>query len=115
MVYRRGEGVVLFEPSVAAIDERSGEVLEVGEAARSRKSIGRTPATIRAIRPLRQWCDRHFEVTEQMLRYFIRATSGSRFSAPRVIVCAPSGITEVERRAVEEAALSAGAREAYFD
>ena len=97
---------------MAAIDERSGEVLEVGEAAR--RMIGRTPATIRAIRPLRHGVIADFEVTEQMLRYFIRGTAGSRFSAPRVIVCAPSGITEVERRAVEEAALSAGAREAYL-
>ncbi|HSE82659.1 MAG TPA: rod shape-determining protein [Gaiellaceae bacterium] len=110
VVFVRGQGVVLFEPSVVAIDEISGRVLAVGEEAR--RMIGRTPATIRATRPLRHGVIADFEVTEQMLRHFIRRTIGGRFVHPRVVLCVPSGITEVERRAVEEATLAAGAREA---
>jgi rod shape-determining protein MreB len=112
VVFVRGEGVVLFEPSVVAIDEISGRVLAVG--AEARRMIGRTPATIRATRPLRHGVIADFEVTEQMLRHFMRATIGSRFAHPRVVLCVPSGITEVERRAVEEATLAAGAREALL-
>jgi rod shape-determining protein MreB len=110
VVFVRGHGVVLFEPSVVAIDEISGRLLAVG--AEARRMIGRTPATIRAIRPLRHGVIADFDVTEQMLRHFIRRTIGSRFSHPRVVLCVPSGITDVERRAVEEATLAAGAREA---
>jgi rod shape-determining protein MreB len=112
VVYKRGEGVVLFEPSVVAIDERTGAVQAIGEKAR--RMIGRTPATIRATRPLRHGVIADFDVTEQMLRYFIRQVVSGRRSAPRVIVCVPTGITEVERRAVEEATLAAGARRAYL-
>jgi rod shape-determining protein MreB len=112
VVFVRGHGIALFEPSVVAIDETSNEVLAVGTEAR--RMIGRTPATIRATRPLRHGVIADFEVTEQMLRHFIRATIGSRFAHPRVVLCVPSGITDVERRAVEEAALAAGAREAYL-
>jgi rod shape-determining protein MreB len=110
VVFVRGQGVVLFEPSVVAIDEISGQVLAVG--AEARHMIGRTPATIRAIRPLRHGVIADFEVTEEMLRHFIRRTIGHRFVHPRVVLCVPSGITDVERRAVEEATLAAGAREA---
>jgi rod shape-determining protein MreB and related proteins len=110
VVFVRGQGVVLFEPSVVAIDELSDQVLAVG--AEARRMIGRTPATIRAIRPLRHGVIADFDVTEQMLRHFIRRTIGGRFVHPRVVLCVPSGITEVERRAVEEATLVAGAREA---
>jgi rod shape-determining protein MreB len=109
VVFVRGEGIALFEPSVVAIDETSGEVLAVGKEAR--RMIGRTPATIRATRPLRHGVIADFEVTEQMLRHFIRRTIGSRFAHPRVVLCVPSGITDVERRAVEEATLVAGARD----
>jgi rod shape-determining protein MreB len=110
VVFVRGQGVVLFEPSVVANDEISGRVLAVG--AEARRMIGRTPATIRATRPLRHGVIADFDVTEQMLRHFIRRTIGRRFVHPRVVLCVPSGITEVERRAVEEATLAAGAREA---
>ena len=107
VTFVRGEGVVLFEPSVIAVDDATGEVHAVG--ADAKRMIGRTPASIRATRPLRNGVITDFEVTEQMLRHFIRKTIGSRFRNPRVIVCVPSGITEVERRAVVEATVSAGA------
>src|SRR5918911_526527 len=111
VVYKRGEGIVIFEPSVVAIDEEMGTVQAIGESAR--RMIGRTPASIRATRPLRHGVIADFEITEEMLRYFIRKAADRR-SSPRVIVCVPSGITEVERRAVEEATLAAGARRAYL-
>jgi rod shape-determining protein MreB len=97
---------------VVAIDDLTGEVRAIGSEAR--RMIGRTPATIRATRPLRHGVIADFETTEHMLRHFIRAGRGSRFDTPRVIICVPSGVTDVERRAVEEAALSAGARRAYL-
>lgn len=105
-MFRRGEGVVLFEPSVVAIDERTGQVQAVG--AEARRMIGRTPAHIRATRPLRHGVIADFEVTEQMLRHFIARAAGAR-SRAHVIVCVPSGITPVERDAVEQATLDAGA------
>jgi rod shape-determining protein MreB len=108
VVHVRGHGIVLSEPSVVAIDQRTGEVHAVG--ADAQRMIGRTPASISATRPLRHGVIADFEVTEQMLRHFIWKVLGRRHAHPRLIVCAPSGITEVERRAVEEAALSAGAR-----
>jgi rod shape-determining protein MreB len=106
LVFVRGEGIVVFEPSVVAIEELSGQVQAVGEEAR--KMIGRTPATIRAIRPLRHGVIADFDVTAAMLRYFIGRVGGGAFS--RVVLCVPSGITKVERAAVEEATLAAGAR-----
>jgi rod shape-determining protein MreB and related proteins len=112
VVYRRGEGVVAFEPSVVAIDERTEAVVAIGQEAR--RMIGRTPASIRAIRPLRHGVIADFEVTEQMLRYFIRRGREGWFGSPRVVLCVPSGVTEVERRAVVEAAVGAGARRAYL-
>ncbi len=111
VVYVRGEGIVLFEPSVIAIDEGSGRVLAVGEEAK--RMIGRTPAAISATRPLRHGVITNFDVTEQMLRHFMRRAIGSRFAHPRVIVCVPSGLTPLERDAVEEAARAAGARAVY--
>ena len=111
VVYKRGEGIVIFEPSVVALDEETGRIQAIGESAR--RMIGRTPAHIRATRPLRHGVIADFEITEEMLRYFIRQAAHRR-SAPRLIVCVPSGITEVERRAVEEATLAAGARRAYL-
>jgi rod shape-determining protein MreB len=110
VTFVRGHGIALFEPSVVAIDETTGNVLAVGTEAR--RMIGRTPATIRATRPLRHGVITDFEVTEGMLRHFIGRTIGTARRHPRVILCVPSGITEVERRAVEEATLGAGAREA---
>jgi rod shape-determining protein MreB and related proteins len=112
VVFRRGEGVVLFEPSVVAIDERSGNVQAVGDQAR--QMIGRTPAYITASRPLRHGVVADFEATEQMLRHFLRKVGSGRGSRAHVIVCVPSGITQVERNAVVEATRSAGARRAYL-
>jgi len=111
VVFRRGEGVVLFEPSVVAIDERTDRIHAVGTDAR--RMIGRTPAQIRATRPLRHGVIADFEMTEEMLRYFIGKVAGRR-SRAHVIVCVPSGITEVEKNAVVEATLGAGARRAHL-
>ena len=112
VVYVRGRGIVLSEPSVVAIDQRTGEVHAVG--ADAQLMIGRTPATISADRPLRHGVIADFEVTEAMLRQFVDKVLSSRFSRPRLVMCAPSGVTDVERRAVEEASLSAGAREVHL-
>jgi rod shape-determining protein MreB len=112
VVYQRGRGVVVFEPSVVAVDDRTGEVHAVGEQAR--RMIGRTPAHIRAIRPLRHGVIADFETTEQMLRHFIRRVISGYRSRADVMVCVPSGITQVERSAVEEATLAAGASRAYL-
>jgi rod shape-determining protein MreB len=108
LVFVRGQGIVVFEPSVVAIDERTNAVQAVGEEAR--RMIGRTPATIRAIRPLRHGVIADFDVTAEMLRYFIRRVGGRSRSLSRVVLCVPSGITQLERDAVEEATLAAGAR-----
>jgi rod shape-determining protein MreB len=110
-VYVSGEGIVLFEPSVIALDERSGEVLAVG--AEAKRMVGRTPTAIRAMRPLRHGVIADFEVTEQMLRQFIKLAVGGRIGRPRVVLCVPSGLTGLERSAVEEAARGAGARAVY--
>jgi rod shape-determining protein MreB len=112
VVYVRGRGIVLSEPSVVAIDQRTGEVHAVG--ADAQRMIGRTPATISADRPLRHGVIADFEVTEAMLRQFVGKVLNNRFARPRMVICAPSGITEVERRAVEEATLSSGAREVHL-
>src|ERR1700674_4046436 len=112
LVYVRGRGIVLSEPSVVAIDSRTGEVHAVGLEAK--RMLGRTPGTISAIRPLKDGVIADFDVTEQMLRHFIQKVHQHRFAHPRVVVCVPSGVTGVEKRAVEEATLSAGARQAYL-
>jgi rod shape-determining protein MreB and related proteins len=112
VVYVRGRGIVLSEPSVVAIDQRTNEVHAVG--ADAQRMIGRTPATISADRPLRHGVIADFEVTEAMLRQFVGKVLQSRFSRPRLVMCAPSGVTDVERRAVEEASLSAGARDVHL-
>ena len=108
LVYLRGEGIRVSEPSVVAMDTRTGDVHAVGEEAQ--RMIGRTPATISAVRPLRHGVITDFETTEAMLRHFIGRVHKSRFAHPRLVMCAPSGITDVERRALEEACLAAGAR-----
>jgi rod shape-determining protein MreB len=110
VVYVRGEGIILFEPSVIAIDETTGDVQAVGEEAK--RMIGRTPARIRATRPLRHGVIADYEVTEQMLRRFLSKANGHRGIHRRVVLCVPSGITDVEERAVKEATVTAGAREA---
>jgi rod shape-determining protein MreB len=112
LVYVRGRGIVLSEPSVVAVDSRTGEVHAVGMEAK--RMLGRTPGTIQAIRPLKDGVIADFDVTEEMLRYFIQQVHQNRFAHPRVVVCVPSGVTGVEKRAVEEACLAAGARQAYL-
>src|SRR5512144_36015 len=112
VVYVRGRGIVLSEPSVVAIDERTGQVHAVG--ADAQLMIGRTPASISADRPLRHGVIADFDITEAMLSQFMAKVLRSRFSRPRLVMCAPSGVTEVERRAVEEASLSAGARDVHL-
>jgi rod shape-determining protein MreB len=112
LVYVRGRGIVLSEPSVVAVDTATGEVHAVG--AEAKQMLGRTPSTINAMRPLKDGVIADFEITESMLRYFIKRANHSRFTHPRVVVCVPSGVTGVEKRAVEEACLGAGAREAYL-
>jgi rod shape-determining protein MreB and related proteins len=112
LVYVRGRGIVLSEPSVVAIDHASGEVHAVGVEAK--RMLGRTPGTISAIRPLKDGVIADFDVTEQMLRHFIQKVHQHRFAHPRVVVCVPSGVTGVEKRAVEEATRNAGARDAFL-
>jgi rod shape-determining protein MreB len=112
LVYVGGRGIVVSEPSVVASDVNTGEVHAVGTEAE--RMIGRTPATISATRPLRHGVIADFDVTEAMLRYFIRKVLDRRRAHPRLIVCAPSGVTEVEKRAVEEASLAAGARRVHL-
>lgn len=113
LVYIKGKGIVAREPSVVAIETHTRKVLAVGEEAK--KMIGRTPGTIVAIRPLKDGVIADFDVTQNMLKYFIKLASPRRsLFQPRVVVCVPSGVTEVEKRAVEEAAIHAGARDAYL-
>lgn len=111
LVYIKGKGIVLQEPSVVAIDRNTNTILAVGEEARM--MLGRTPGNIVAIRPLREGVISDYEITEKMLRYFIEKAIGKRrIFKPRMIVCVPSGVTEVEKRAVKDAATNAGARTA---
>jgi len=115
LVSMRGEGIVLTEPSVVAIEHDTGRVLAVGKDAK--RMIGRTPSSITAVRPLKDGVISDFNVTEAMLRYFIGRVRKRRFlfqPKPRVVVCVPSGVTEVEKRAVFEATISAGARKAFL-
>jgi rod shape-determining protein MreB and related proteins len=112
LVYVRGRGIVLSEPSVVAIDSRTGEVHAVGVEAK--RMLGRTPGTIQAIRPLKDGVIADFDVTENMLRHFIQKVHQNRWAHPRVVVCVPSGVTAVEKRAVEDACMAAGARQAYL-
>jgi len=115
LVSVRGRGIVLIEPSVVAVEKDTKRVLAVGIEAK--RMLGRTPGSIVAIRPLKDGVIADFEVTESMLRYFINKTRVKRFPwqpKPRVVVCVPSGVTEVEKRAVFEATMQAGARQAYL-
>ncbi len=110
LVYIKGKGIVLREPSVVAINKNTGKVLAVGNEAKN--MIGRTPGNIVAIRPMKDGVIADFDVTEKMLRHFIEKVGGKNsFKSPRIVVCFPSGVTEVEKRAIEEATKSAGARE----
>ncbi|MDD2679545.1 MAG: rod shape-determining protein [Candidatus Omnitrophica bacterium] len=113
LVYVKGEGVVLCEPSVVAVERGTSHVLAVGEEAK--RMLGRTPGNIVAIRPMRDGVITNFEVTEAMLRHFIRKVRHRRFQIrPRIVIAIPSGITEVERRAVKESAERAGARDVFL-
>ena len=112
LVYVRGRGIVLNEPSVVAVNVKDGRPLAVG--AEAKRMIGRTPSHIQAIRPLKDGVIADFEICEKMLRYFIHRVHQRRFAKPRMVICVPSGITGVEQRAVMEAAEYAGARKAYI-
>jgi rod shape-determining protein MreB len=113
LVFARGEGIILCEPSVVAIDKDSGRSLAIGNEAKG--MLGRTPANIVAVRPMRDGVIADFEITETMLRHFInKSHNRSAFVRPRIVVGVPSGITGVEKRAVLDAAMHAGAREAYL-
>jgi rod shape-determining protein MreB len=115
LVYVRGKGIVINEPSVVAVNQKTGQILAIGTEAK--KMVGRTPSYIVATQPLVQGVVSDFEVTEEMLRFFIKKVhekTSALFARPRVVIGIPSGITEVERRAVEDAAKNAGAREVYL-
>ncbi len=113
LVYVKGEGIVLCEPSVVAIEKGTSHVLAVGEEAK--RMLGRTPGSIVAIRPMKDGVIADFEITESMLRYFIKKVHNRKvFVRPRVVIAIPSGITEVEKRAVKDSAEHAGAREVYL-
>ena len=112
LIYVKDKGIVLNEPSVVAIDKDTGKLLKVGADAQA--MLGRTPGNIVAIRPLREGVISDYEVTERMLKEFIRKVMGFQFFKPRIIICVPSGITEVEERAVIDAGIQAGARRVYL-
>jgi rod shape-determining protein MreB len=113
LVYIKGKGIVLREPSVVAIDRDTNRIIAIGEEAR--RMLGRTPGNIVAIRPLREGVIADYDTTESMLRHFIEKVAGrSMFFKPRIMVCVPSGVTTVEKRAVLEAAMQAGARKTYL-
>ncbi len=115
LVYVSGKGIVLEEPSVVAIDNKTNEILAVGKEAK--RMIGRTPANISAIRPLRDGVISDYNTTEKMLKYFVEKIvekkGFGKIVMPRIMVCVPTGVTEVEKRAVEDATKQAGAREVY--
>ena len=112
LVYVKGKGIVLKEPSVVAIDKNTDRVLKVGREAQI--MLGRTPGNITAIRPLRDGVISQYDVTLKMIQHFIRAACGNTILKPRVVICVPSGITEVEERAVLDAATQAGAKKTYI-
>ena len=113
LVYTKGKGIVLKEPTVVPYDKEADKVKAIGEEAR--QMIGRTPGNIMAIRPLRQGVISDYTITEKMLKHFIQKAMGRKaFRKPRISICVPSGVTEVERKAVEEATYQAGAREVYI-
>ena len=113
LVYVKGKGVVLKEPSVVAFDRDTNDIKAIGEEARL--MLGRTPGNIIAVRPLRQGVISDYTVTEKMIKYFVQKAVGIRlFKKPRISICVPSGVTEVEKKAVEEATFAAGAREVHL-
>src|ERR687891_156741 len=112
LVYQRGKGILFAEPTVIALNKETGDVLAMGDEAW--QMIGRTPGYIVAVRPLRSGAISDFDITEKLLRLIMQRSGVNRLSKPKVLVCVPSALTEVERRAVEEATLSAGARSCYL-
>ena len=112
LVYVKGKGIVIKEPSVVAIDKNTDKILKVGKEAEL--MLGRTPGNITAIRPLRDGVISQYEITQHMIRHFIKKACGTMIFKPRVIICVPSGITEVEERAVVDAATQAGAKRTYL-
>ncbi|HOF95406.1 MAG TPA: rod shape-determining protein, partial [Clostridia bacterium] len=113
LVYIKGKGIVLREPSVVAVERITGRILAVGEEAR--RMLGRTPGGIIAIRPLKDGVISNFDLTERLLRHFLKSVIGTRiFFKPRVVVCVPSGVTEVEKRSVIDATEEAGARHTFL-
>ena len=112
IAYIKGKGIVLREPSVVAVDNNTGDVVAVGEEAR--RMLGRTPGNIVATRPLRDGVISDYTVTEKMLKYFINKVGGKTLFAPRIMICIPSRVTEVEKKAVIDAATNAGARRVYL-
>lgn len=112
LVYAKGKGIVLNEPSVVAIDQTNGKFLAVGEEAR--KMLGRTPGNIVALRPMRDGVISDYQITERMLKYFFTKAIGKSLFKPRAVICVPSGVTEVEKRAVLEASIHAGARKTFL-
>ena len=112
LIYIKDKGIVLNEPSVVALDKNTGKLLKVGADAQA--MLGRTPGNIVAIRPLREGVISDYEVTERMLKELIHKVMGFQFFKPRIIICVPSGITEVEERAVIDAGIQAGARRVYL-
>lgn len=113
LVYVKNKGIVLREPSVVAVEKRTGRIVAVGEEAR--RMLGRTPGKIVAVRPLRDGVISNFDITERLLRHFLKKVVGTKlFFKPRVVVCVPSGVTEVEKRSVIEATEEAGSRHTYL-
>ncbi len=112
LVYVKGRGIVIKEPSVVAIDKNTGKILKFGREAQL--MLGRTPGNITAIRPLRDGVITQYDITQKMIQHFIKKSCGTVLFKPRVIICVPSGITEVEERAVVDAATQAGAKRTYL-
>ena len=112
LVYVKGKGIVIKEPSVVAIDKNTDKILKFGREAQL--MLGRTPGNITAIRPLRDGVITQYDITQKMIQHFIKKTGGAMLFKPRVIICVPSGITEVEERAVVDAATQAGAKRTYL-
>ena len=113
LVYIKGKGIVLNEPAVVAINKDTNEILAVGEEAR--QMLGRTPGNIVAVRPLKDGVISDYDITERMLKHFIRKTCGAgKFFKPKIMVCVPSGVTEVEKRAVQEATMQAGGKDVFL-
>lgn len=112
LIYIRGKGIILQEPSVVALDTKTKRILAVGEEAR--RMLGRTPGNIVAIRPLKDGVISDYHMTEKMIRYFLKKAKIRRWGKPRVVICVPSGVTEVEKRAVLDAAYEAGAKHTYL-